>query len=96
MEGTQIAVLTVPMGEWNELKAMVKDTSNQVRELTGREQKELLTPKEVCAMLKIGRTTFERYMNDGVFEVVKVNKQKYSKNYVKRAHIEELIKNGVV
>jgi hypothetical protein len=35
-------------------------------------------------------------MNDGVFEVVKVNKQKYSKNYVKRVHIEELIKNGVV
>jgi response regulator of citrate/malate metabolism len=96
MEGTQIALITVPMGEWNELKAMVKDTSNQVRELTGRDQKELLTPKEVCAMLKIARTTFERYMNDGVFEAVKVNKQKYSKVYVRRAHIEELIKNGVV
>lgn len=95
MEGT-IAVLTVPLNEWNELKALVKDTSNQVRELTGREQKELLTPKEVCSILKIGRTTFERYMNDGVFEVVKVNKQKYSKNYVKRSHLEELIKNGVV
>lgn len=95
MEGT-IAVLTVPLNEWNELKALIKETSNQVRELTGREQKELLTPKEVCSMLKIGRTTFERYMNDGVFEVVKVNKQKYSKNYVKRSHLEELIKNGVV
>jgi response regulator of citrate/malate metabolism len=95
MEST-IAVLTVPLNEWNELKALVKDTSNQVRELTGREQKELLTPKEVCSILKIGRTTFERYMNDGVFEVVKVNKQKYSKNYVKRSHLEELIKNGVV
>ncbi len=95
MDGT-IAVLTVPLNEWNELKALVKDTSNQVRELTGREQKELLTPKEVCSILKIGRTTFERYMNDGVFEVVKVNKQKYSKNYVKRSHLEELIKNGVV
>jgi response regulator of citrate/malate metabolism len=96
MEGTQIAVISVPMGEWNELKAMIKDTSNQIRELTGREQKELLTPKEVCAMLKIARTTFERYMNDGVFEAVKVNKQKYSKVYVRRAHLEELIKNGVV
>jgi len=91
-----IAVITIPINEWNELKALVKDTSNQVRELTGREQKELLTPKEVCSILKIGRTTFERYMNDGVFEVVKVNKQKYSKNYVKRSHLEELIKNGVV
>jgi response regulator of citrate/malate metabolism len=93
---SQIAVLTVPMIEWNELKAMIKNTSDQVRELTGREQKELLTPKEVCAMLKIGRSTFERYMNNGVFEVVKVNNQKYSKNYVKRSHLETLIKNGVV
>jgi response regulator of citrate/malate metabolism len=96
MDVQQIAVLTVPLNEWNELKALIKDTSNQIRELTGREQKELLTPKEVCQMLKIGRSTFERYMNDGVFEVVKVNKQKYSKNYVKRSHLEELIKNGAV
>lgn len=95
MEST-IAVLTVPLNEWNELKAMVKDTSNQVRELTGRDQKELLTPKEVCSILKIARTTFERYMNDGVLEVVKVNKQKYSKIYVKRSHLEELIKTGVI
>ena len=96
MEVQQITVLTVPLNEWNELKALIKETSIQVRELTGREQKELLTPKDVCTILKIGRTTFERYMNDGVFEVVKVNKQKYSKNYVRRSHLEELIKNGAV
>jgi response regulator of citrate/malate metabolism len=96
MDVQQIAVLSVPLNEWNELKALIRHTSEQVRELTGREQKELLTPKEVCEVLKIGRSTFERYMNDGVFEVVKVNKQKYSKNYVRRSHLEDLIKNGVV
>lgn len=93
---TEITVLTVPLNEWNELKALIKNTSDQVRELTGREQKELLTPKEVCSILKIGRTTFERYMNNGVFEVVKVNKEKYSKNYVKRSHLEDLIAKGAV
>ena len=93
---TEITVLTVPLNEWNELKALIKNTSDQVRELTGREQKELLTPKEVCTILKIGRTTFERYMNNGVFEVVKVNKEKYSKNYVKRSHLEDLIAKGAV
>jgi predicted site-specific integrase-resolvase len=55
-----------------------------------------MTPKEVCEMLKIGRTTFERYMNDSVFEVIQVNKKKYSKKYVKRSHLEDLIRDGKV
>jgi len=92
----QIAVFTVPLNEWNEQRAMIHDICQKITALTNREQKELLTPKEVCIMLKIGRTTFERYMNEGVFEVVKVNKAKYSKNYVRREHLETLIKNGVV
>jgi len=92
----EITLITVPANEWNDLKTMVKNTLDQVRELTGREQKELLTPKEVCEILKIGRTTFERYMNDSVFEVVRVNKAKYSKVYVKRSHLEDLINRGVV
>ena len=96
MEAQQIAIITVPLNEWNEQKAMLKDICEQVRTLTGKEQKELLTPKEVCEFLKIGRSTYDRYMNNGVFEVLKVNKQKYSKSYVKRSHLEELIKNGVV
>lgn len=96
MDSNQIAVVTVPLNEWNELKALVKETCSQVKELTSREQKELLTPKEVCSILKIARSTFERHMNNGVFEVVKVNRQKYSKIYVKRSHLEELISNGVV
>ncbi len=92
----QITVLTVPLNEWNELKSLTKEISEQIKGMTAKEQKELLTPKEVCTMLKIGRSTFDRYMNNSVFEVVKVNKQKYSKSYVKRSQLEELIKNGAV
>ncbi len=96
MENQQIAVLTVPVNEWNEQKALLREIGEQVRALTSKEQSELMTPKEVCEMLKIGRTTFERYMNEGVFEVVKINKMKYSKNYVRRSHLEQLIKDGKV
>jgi DNA invertase Pin-like site-specific DNA recombinase len=96
MENSQIAIVSVPLTEWNEHKALLQDISNQVRTLTSRDQKELMTPKEVCEMLKIGRTTFERYMNDSVFEVIQVNKKKYSKKYVKRSHLEDLIRDGKV
>lgn len=96
MDGTQIAVVSVPLDEWNAHKALLREIGDQVRTLTTKGQKELLTPKEVCEMLKIGRTTFERYMNEGVFDVVKINKRKYSKNYVKRSELEKLISEGKV
>lgn len=96
MEAPQIAVLTVPLNEWNEQKALLREMADQVRALTNKEHKELLTPKEVCAMLKISRSTYERYLNDGIIEATKVNKAKYSKNYVKRSDIENLIRNGRV
>ena len=96
MSNTPIAVVTVPLTEWNETLSLLKDISQQVKELTNREQKELLTPREVCEVLKISRSTFERYMNDGVFEVVQVSKKKYSKKLIRYSHIEELIRKGVV
>ena len=96
MSDSQIAVVTVPLNEWNETLRLIKDISQQVKELTNREQKELLTPKEVCEVLKISRSTFERYMNDGIFEVVQVSKKKYSKKLIRYSHLEDLIKKGVV
>ena len=84
MTNQQIAVVTVPLNEWNEQKALLKEIGEQVRSLTSKEQKELLTAGEVCEMLKISRSTYERYVNNGVIEVHKVNKKKYSKNYTKR------------
>lgn len=93
---TQIAVLTVPLTEWNEQKAILYEMAEQIKALTHREQKELLTPKEVCQILKIGRATFERYKNDGKIEVLKIDRTKYSKIYVKRSHLEDLIKQGVI
>jgi len=91
-----IAVITVPVQEWNETKDRIKSLCEAVSKLTDKEEKELLTPKEVCELLKIGRTTYQRYINNGTLEPVKVNRTKYSKVYVKRSDIETLIKQGNV
>lgn len=91
-----VTILTVPTNEWNEQKALLKDISDQLKKLNIKGQKELLTPKEVCEMLKISRSTFERYVINGVIPVAKICKQKYSKALVKVTDIEELIKNGTV
>jgi excisionase family DNA binding protein len=93
---TQVAVITIPAQEWNEQKAMLKSLCEKVGKLTDKEEKELLTPKEVCEMLKIGRTTYQRYIASGTLEPVKVNRKKYSKVYVRRSDIESLIKEGKV
>jgi response regulator of citrate/malate metabolism len=96
MDTATVAVVTVPIGEWNETKAMLKSISEQVEQLTNKDKKELLTPKEVCQELKIGRTTFERYVINGVFDPVRVNKQKYSKIYIRRADMERLVNEGKI
>ena len=88
---SQVAVITVPLQEWNETKGMLKSLCDKVSRLTDKEEKELLTPKEVCEMLKIGRTTFQRYVANGELEPIKVSRKKYSKIYVRRSDIENMI-----
>jgi len=94
MDNNPIAIITIPAQEWNETKGMIKSLCEDVGKLTAKEEKELLTPKEVCEMLKIGRTTYQRYILNGTLEPVKVNRTKYSKVYVKRSEIETLIREG--
>jgi hypothetical protein len=93
---SEIAVITIPVQEWTETRAIIKDLAEKVSKLADKDQKDLLTPKEVCEFLKIGRATFDRYKNNAVFEVVRVNTKKYSKIYVKRSELEKLIKEGVI
>lgn len=88
---TQIAVITIPIEEWNETKGMIKNLCNEVEKISMKKEKELLTPKEVCEILKIGRTTFQRYIANGILEPIKVNNNKYSKMYVKRSDIKKII-----
>ncbi len=92
----EIAILTVPANEWNDLIKMVKNTVTQLSELTGRQSKDLLTPDEVCDILKISRSTYERFKNEGIIPIVKVGGRKYSKNLIKRSDIEKLIADGTI
>ena len=91
MEKTTVAVVTIPLSEWNDTRSKINDLTKAVQSLTNREGNELLTPKEVCEMLKIGRTTYQRYILNGTLTPIRFNKEKYSKVYVRRAEIEEMI-----
>lgn len=95
-DSAQIAVVSVPLTEWNQQKEILADIRQQVRELTSREQKELLTPNEVCEYLKISRTTFQRYVDNNVIEVSNISKKKYAKILVRRSHLDELVNEGVL
>jgi len=89
-----IAVITVPFQEWTETKNLIKGLCEKVSKLTDKEENELLTPQEVMKILKIGRSTFDRYIADGTLIPVKVNQKKYTKRYIKRSDIESYIKNN--
>ncbi|MFA6590478.1 MAG: helix-turn-helix domain-containing protein [Bacteroidales bacterium] len=94
MEKSTVAIITIPLNEWNETRSKINDLTNAVQSLTDEKGNELLTPKEVCEMLKIGRTTYQRYIVNGTLTPIRINKEKYSKVYVKRAEIEAMINEG--
>lgn len=92
----QNITITVPITEWQELKALVLETRTQLSKLVAESGKELLTPAEVCRMLKIGKSTYQRYVIAEVFEQTKIGKGKNSRVYVKRSEIEKLIDEGKI
>ncbi|MDD4992159.1 MAG: hypothetical protein PHR83_08010 [Paludibacter sp.] len=84
-----INVITVPAQEWNETKEMIHGINTMLTSLTNKPNKELLSPKEVCSLLKIGRSTFERLKNSGQMKVVRT--QGARKIYVERIEAEKLL-----
>lgn len=85
--------------EWNEMKSIMLDIragqSELISRLTDEAGKELLTPAEICRILKVGRTTYQRYVKAGVINQIHVGEGK-SRVYVKRSEIEELIETGKI
>lgn len=76
--------------EYNELKSLLVDIRAKVTQLADAAHKELLTPAEVCKMLKIGRTTYQRHVTNGIFDQVRIG----GKVYVQRCEITRLIDEG--
>lgn len=93
---SEVAVITIPASEWNETRSLLIDLNNKVNNLVSSSQKEMLTPKDVCQMLKIGRVTYERYVREGIITPVKISQKKYSKVLIKRGDIDNLIANGII
>ncbi len=89
-----VAIITVSAQEWNETKDMIKSISNRLNEMTTPATKELLTPKEVCEILKCGRSTFERLKGLGAFPVQRTTGT--NKVYVRRIDLENAISSGSI
>lgn len=88
-----IAVVTVPLNEWNELRSQLKNIGVSLLELKGKSKSEFLTPKEVCELLKCSRNTFQSYVDNGDLEVIKTKKKKYSKVLIKRTEVYRFLEN---
>lgn len=88
-----IAVITVPLTEWNEVKSELVSIAKSLLEIKNKGQKEFLTPKEAMEMLKCGRTTLQSYIDKGFFNITKMKSEKYSKVLIKRADIDYFIES---
>ena len=90
---------TISRREYNELKSILLDTNEKVSKvyakLVDEAGKELLTPNEICRMLKVGRSTYQRYVDAGIIEQIHIGNNN-SRVYVKRSEIERLIDEGKI
>ena len=90
---TDIAVVTIPLSELNEIKIQMQNIAKNVLELKAKGQKELLTPKETMELLKCSRNTLQSYIDKGFLEPVRMKSEKYSKVLIKRADIDFFVQS---
>ncbi|SHL81633.1 helix-turn-helix domain-containing protein [Flavobacterium chilense] len=90
---TNIAVITVPLQDWNDIKTQLNNISKSILEIKNKGQKENLTPKEAMEVLKCSRNTLQSYIDKGFFNVIKMKSEKYSKVIIKRADIDFFIES---
>lgn len=90
-----IAVITVPMNEWKDLKSQMQSVVISLLEIKSKEKSEFLTPKEVCELLKCSRNTFQSYIDKGFLEPVRMKSKKYSKVLVRRADVDYYLQSRI-
>lgn len=93
-ESMQIATVAVPLQEWQALTDMVKGLVRTVESLNRKEEKELLTTREVCKMLDISRSTLQRYLINGDIVPERIGNKLRSKLYIHRADVERIAKEA--
>jgi excisionase family DNA binding protein len=92
---TNIAVITVPLAEWTDLKSQMKSIAKSLLEIKGKDKSEFLTPKEVCELLKCSRNTFQSYIEKGFLDPVRMKSEKYSKVLVKRVDVDYFLQSRI-
>jgi excisionase family DNA binding protein len=92
---TNIAVITVPLAEWKDLKTQMQSIAKSLLEIKGKDKSEFITPKEVCELLKCSRNTYQSYIEKGFLEPIKMKSEKYSKLLFKRADIEYFLQSRI-
>lgn len=85
----QFTTVTVPKMEWDRLMTSVEGLNQKISKLVTKHDKELLTKKEVMQLLKIGRTTLDRYIEEGLLQEVKLASGK--RGYIRYSEIQELM-----
>lgn len=91
MEKINLVTVVMPADEWEEYKEMIR----AIFQRTGKAPDELMTAKEVMERLKIGRTTFDKWVLNGTLPTVKLSPKKYARIYVKRSEFERLLNEGI-
>jgi predicted DNA-binding transcriptional regulator AlpA len=91
MKEVQIKTIMVPNEEWDKVVNTLERMSNNLSGLMSKNVKEYLTKKEVMSVLKIGRTTLDRYIEEGFLHEVKLGEG--TRGYIKQSEIDDIMGN---
>ena len=89
MNEFQITTVSVPQQEWDKVVQTLELLHDKISKLVLDETNEFLTKKEVMIILKIGRSTLDRYIEEGLLEEVKLGKS--TRGYIKQSQIDEIM-----
>lgn len=89
MNEFQIKTVSVPKQEWDKVMFTLELLHDKISRLVTDDKKEFLTKKEVMVILKIGRTTLDRYIEEGFLQEVKIGKS--TRGYIKQSEIDEIM-----
>ena len=91
MENIRIKTISVPLDEWDKVVSTLDRMQSNISSLLQKDTKEFLTKKEVMNILKIGRTTLDRYIEEGLLHEVKLGKG--TRGYIKQSEIDDIMGN---
>jgi len=89
MEEIKINTISVPRHEWDKVVRTLENLQENISSLISKDAKEYLTKKEVMNILKIGRTTLDRYIEEGFLHEVRLGKG--TRGYIKQSEINEIM-----